>query len=474
MVLVPDATVLIQDAPPPVTALNDTGTKFMVGLSDRGRATGNVKPEDACHSYAEWLAQNGAVQSYNANEAAAAQRHFDEGGSRLYFSRKVGPSATFAQVTATQFTAKGKGPGAGYAGYKVGVTSGVASVKDSTGAVKEQSPPLATVADLQTWATTYSALVDITPSTSAALANQADVTLAGGSDDRTNITDTQIQAAVDRFGKDLGPGQIDACGDGRSQMHAILGAHALAFNRMALCDPPDTATAATITALGLAIRTLGRDVARHCIVLGDWLTVPGATPGTTQSVPPSAIYSGLCARNDALGNPNVSIAGPASYSRTALGVHYSRSAADLQAFADAGVIPFIVDGGLVQPYDDITPVDSTVDPEWWEASTNRFFMRVIQDVRGIAKAFMWNPVTGSVDYAAYAGAVSGYLAGNWLGIALYGDSAQDAFRVDAGPSVNTPQTIAAKKLRVALSLHAAPNVRNADVLISNIPIGEAL
>jgi hypothetical protein len=82
-------------------------------------------------------------------------------------------------------------------------------------------------------------------------------------------------------------------------------------------------------------------------------------------------------------------------------------------------------------------------------------------------------VTGSVDYAGYEGAVRGYLS-QWMNVALFGDTPADAYRVDAGPSVNTATTIAAKKLRVSLSLHAALNVRNAEVLLSNIPIGEAL
>jgi hypothetical protein len=474
MVLVPDATVLIQDAPPPVTALNDTGTKFLIGLSARGKVAGPVTPDDALHSYDEWIAANGAAQSYNLNEARTVKRFFDEGGSRLFFSRIVGPAAAVATGTGTQWTVAAKGPGSSYNTIKLGVASGIATVKDGS-TVLETSPPLATVADLQAWTTAYSDYVIATPSLSAAIADQADVTLSGGSptDDRTNITDTQRQTAIDRFGKDLGPGQVGAAGDSRSQMHAVLAAHAVTFNRIALCDPPDTATASTIAALGTTIRALGRETARHCALLGDWLSVPGEAAGTPVLIPPSGIFAGLCARNDAQGNPNHSIAEAASYSRTALSVHYSRSAADLQAFANAGVIPFVSDGGLIMPNDDITPVDPSVDEEWWELSTNRFFMRVIQDLRALAKAYMFRPVTGTVDYAGYEGAVRGYLS-QWMNVALFGDTPADAYRADAGSSVNTAETIRQKKLRVALSLHAALNVRNAEVLLSNIPIGEAL
>lgn len=474
MVLVPDSTVSTQDLPPSVAALNDTGTKFLFGLAERGKTSGLIGPDDALHSYQEWLDAYGPVAAYNANEAQCVRRHFDEDGAVLYFSRKAGPAAAAATGTATQFTIKAKGPGASYSTIKIGVASGVATVKDGT-TVKEVSTTLSTVADLQSWCAAFSDLVDITPTTTGALADQADVTLSGGSptDDRTNITDTQSQAAIDRFGKNLGPGQLCSAGDGRAQIHAIQAAHALANNRIAICDPPDTATAATIAALGTAIRALGKDLARHCALLGDWLIVSGDAPGTQALVPPSAIYSGLCARIDATGNPNQSVAGPAAFSRTAKAVHYTRSDADLQTFANAGVIPFIADAGVIMPYDDITPVDSTAYPQWWEVSTNRFWMRVTADIKALGKAFMWQANTGSVDYAALQGAATVELS-RWRGLALYEDGTNIPYSVDTGPTVNTTATINAKKIRFAIGMVVAPCVRNAEAIMTNVLIGEAL
>lgn len=476
MVLVPDATVTIQDAPPPAATLTDTGTGFMIGFADRGPVTGQVKPEDAVHSLGEWAAKHGALQSYNGNEYAAVEGFFAEGGSRLFYSRYAGPGAVKASAavpaSSSKFTFTAKGPGAGYNTIKVGVASSVITVKDGA-TIVEVSPALATLADAQSWATNFSKYGDITPLTTGALADSADITLASGADDRTNVTDTERLAAINRFGRDLGPGQIAAPGDTRTAMHAILAAHALALVRRAICDCPDSATASTAAAPGPVARALGRDLARQCHMLGDWLPVPGTTPGTTRISPPSGIYMGLCARNDAVRNPGVAIAGPASYSRFALGTHYQRSGADLQTFADNGIIPFVVDG-TVQPYDDITPIDKSIDPEWWAASGNRMVMRIVQDARAIAKAFMWNQVAGTADFVGYAGALTGMLSRWRNDKALYGDSPAESFRVETGPSVNTPTTIADKKLRAQLSLHISPNVRNADVIITNTPLTEAL
>lgn len=481
MVLVPDNTTTTQDLPPAVAALVNTGAKFLIGLAERGPVAGQLDPiDDALHSYQDWAQRHGTVANYNSLEAQCVRRHFDEGGSVLYFGRFVGPAATAATGTATQFTIRAKGPGGSYASVKVGVASGVATVKDGS-TVVETSPPLATVGDLQSWASAFSNLVDITPSVAAttALADQADASLSGGSptDDRINVGDTQRQAALDRFGAGLGPGQVATAGDSRTQMHVMLANHAVLRDRIALCDAPDTATASTITTLAAAIRALGTQVARRCYLLADWLTVPGDAPGTQTLVPPSAIFSGLCARIDAMGNPNRSVAGPAAVSRTATGVHYTRSDADLQAFADAGVVPFRVEGGQVMPYDDITPVDSSKDPQWWEGSTNRFWMRVGWDVRAIGKAFQWQANTGKVDYAGYQGAVTTYLS-TWVEKALYTDDTNPVpFTVDTGPNVNTSGpngTINQKKLRVALGMIVAPNVRNTEAIMTNATVGTVL
>lgn len=481
MVLVPDNTTTTQDLPPAVSSLVNTGAKFLVGLAERGRVSGPLDSDkDATHSYQEWAQRYGTVANYNSLEAQSVRRHFDEGGSVLYFSRFVGPAAAFATGSATQFTARAKGPGGSYASIRVGVASGVATIKDGSSVV-ETSPPLTTVGDLQSWASAFSDLVDLTPSVSAttALADQSDIALSGGSptDDRTNITDAQRQAALDRFGAGLGAGQVAAAGDSRTQMHVMLANHSVLRDRIALCDAPDTATASTITALAAALRALGTQVARRCYLLADWLTVPGDAPGTQTLVPPSAIFSGLCARIDAMGNPNRSVAGPAAASRTATGVHFTRTDADLQAFADAGVVPFRVESGQVMPYDDITPVDSSKDPQWWEGSTNRFWMRVGWDVRGIGKAYQWRPNTGTVDYAGYQGAVTTYLS-RWVDIALYRDDNNPVpFVANTGPSVNTSGpngTINQKKLRIALGMVVAPNVRNTEAIMSNATVGTVL
>jgi hypothetical protein len=88
---VTDTKYLFTDAAPPATVLTDTSTLFVAGLSERGLASGLLSSADAVSSLGEWVAQQGALQSYNGNDYAAVEAFFAEGGTRLFFSRIVGP-----------------------------------------------------------------------------------------------------------------------------------------------------------------------------------------------------------------------------------------------------------------------------------------------------------------------------------------------------------------------------------------------
>jgi hypothetical protein len=201
-----------------------TDTAFMVGLADRGVVTGPLTPADALASVSEWETKFGAQQSYNATEHAAVEAFFAEGGSRLYYGRYAGPAAAKAQASvptvSPKFTAVAKSVGAWANTVTVTVASGVITVREGA-TVVETSPALADVTAAQAWST-GSRYIDITPVGTGALTDSAAVTLAGGADDRTNATDTQRQAALDRFSKALGPGQVSMPGDTRIQAHTML------------------------------------------------------------------------------------------------------------------------------------------------------------------------------------------------------------------------------------------------------------
>jgi hypothetical protein len=476
----PGSVVEIVDAAPPATTLIDTGTAFVVGLSERGAITGQLTPDDAVHSLGEWVAAYGDRQSYNGLEYDTVEAFFADGGTRLFFARYAGPAAVKASravpTSSSKFTATAVSEGAWGNDITVAVASGVITVSED-GVVKETSPALADIAAAQAWAAASSSLITITPLTTGALADSAALALQGGADDRTNATDTERTAALARMGRDLGPGVVLMPGDSRGAAHTLLATHARDNNRFAYGDAPDSPTAATVAAAGTAVRTLGRELARHIQLLEPWLTAPALTAGgATRTIPPSGVQAGMAARNDAAGNPNRAVAGRNGASRFALGVKYARLDSERETLADAGVTVIRLKDGLVQTYDDVTPVDPDADPEWLGAAGNRLVMRIVADAYDIADAHMFGSVAGPVDLAAFGGDLTGMLL-RWFQVgALYSadGTPAGAFRVETGAAVNTAETLAARQLKAALALKISPNARQVLIEITNTPVESAV
>jgi hypothetical protein len=402
---------------------------------------------------------------------------FAEGGARLFISRFAGPAATKASApvpaTATKFTATAKSVGAWGNNLTVAVAGGVITVSES-GTVVETSPVQADVVSAQAWST-GSRYVDITPVGTGALTDTTAVALTGGADDRTNVTDTQRQAALDRLSKTLGPGQVLMPGDTRDQAHSMLAAHALANNRFALLDAPDTTTASTITASAAVVRALGRDQARHCQMLTPWLIAPGVTVGTTRAIPPSAVQAGLYARVDATGNPNLAAAGGVrGISRFATSVKSTFSDTDRSTLADAGVTVIVASDQGPQTYDDVTLVDQTVDPEWLGAANNREVMALVTDLGTVAAAHMFGENQGAVDVDAFNGDCKGVCIAHKLRGSLFGDTPADAVRVETGPPINTAGTAQQRKLGVAVGVKLSPSNRQVSIQLTNTPLTQAL
>jgi hypothetical protein len=376
-------------------------------------------------------------------------------------------------AVATKFTATAKSVGAWANNLTVGVAAGVITVYEN-GVAVETSPVQADVTAAQAWSA-FSRYIDITPVGTGALTDTAPVALSGGADDRVNVTDTQRQAALDRFGRELGPGQVSMPGDARTQAYTMLATHARDRNRFAELDAPDTASVSAITPSASAVRVLGRELARHCRMSAPWLTCPGTTAGTVRTIPPSAVMSGMSARVDAAGNPNAAVAGnPRGVSRFALAPKYAFSDTDRSTLADAGVVVILARDNAVQAYDDVTLVDPNTDPEWLGAGANRLVMAIIAESLQIASAHMFNQVSGPVDLVAFGGDLSGALARRWQNRALYGATPDEAFRVETGAAVNTPATIQARQLKAALALKISPNARQVTVQITNTPLQRAL
>jgi hypothetical protein len=287
----------------------------------------------------------------------AAETFFQEGGARLYVSRVVGPNPVAATrdlmnadatpAATLRVAAKSVGAWGNELTVEVsttGVTAGsFVLIIRRNGTEVERSPELADETAAIAWGdtATYVTVTDLAGAGDPAAAAAA--ALAGGTDDRANAGDAQWAAALDRFGTDLGPGQVSMPGQTTQQRHVDTLAHAAARNRVGLLDLQNIATASTLRSAALALRTAAATNARFGGAFAPWAVIPGIAQGTTRTVPYSAVQAGLEARRDGQGlSPNVPAAGypwPARYAiRLAQwGQDAPLTEADRASLNDAGV-----------------------------------------------------------------------------------------------------------------------------------------
>lgn len=469
--MTPGVTVTSGAAAPSTSPPTDTGTWFVVGLTERGSSTTHLGP---FRSLSAADAVLGGRVSYGVVRDSL-ETFFKEGGSEAYVGRVVGASPVVATVTAkngsSENTLKISAASAGAWGNDIDVViTGASSTRTYAvkylGTVVEESPALETNAAAVSWAagSDYVRFEDL----GKGLAVAATKELASGTDDRENITETHWKNALALFAADLGPGQVSAPGRTTAEGQANVLAHAAAHNRVAVLDGTDTATVGTLTSQADTLQA--NTNARYGALYAPWVVIPGLTGGTTRTVPPCALIAGLCSRNDAnSGNPNAAIAGtnnPARYVEDLSQVAWSE--ANRTTLSEAGVNVIREVQGAIVPYDDITLVDAVVDDTWALFSNARLNSAISARGEAIGERHLFAQIDGQgVEIAKFNGDLVGevclplYDQG-----ALYGETPEDAFTVDTGESVNTEETKAAGELHADIGVRMSPSARFVNIRIT--------
>jgi hypothetical protein len=455
----PGTNVVIQDQPTPRSVPTDVGTWFVCGITEKGFANTPVRIE----SIAQYITTFGQRVAYGVLYDCL-DAFFREGGRAAYVSRVVGPGAVSAfknlvdNVAAVSLVVTARGPGAWGNGLKVAVIAGGAGgtfqiqIADANNVVLEQSGDLSTQADAVNWSA-GSQYVMITLGASALIpANAALAALATGTDDRTNITDAQWQAALDAISPDLGPGQVSMPGRTILAAQTALLAHAQARNRRALVDLADSGSRATLVTAAIALRGAS---ARCAAAFSPWAVIPGILGGTTRTIPYSAIQAGIIARNDGSGmSPDDPAAGDAGQSNYAIDLSQPAwSDADRQLLNEAGVNVAVRKYGGIRTYGYRTLVNPTTDPVWVGFGGSRLVMAYAARGDEILERHIFDKIDGN-------GFLFGVIHGELAAIAneyygdgsLYGATPEQAFLIDVGTQVNTPQTIANRELHAKVNL----------------------
>lgn len=477
----PGTQIVSRAAPPSRGGASATGTWHVAAFAQRG-------PTDSPRmllNISDYDKHFGGRVSYGQRDSIEA--HFRNGGTRVNLIRIVGPNATVATVTLND--AQGvpaaslavDSVGAGPSPFSVDVdvlADGRYVLSIFEGSERLQtSPPLTTPADAVSWSESspYVRIRAVGALAPAATANP--VALAGGNDDRAAVTDTHRVAAVNRIPKGDGPGQVSIPGATTAAAHAGLDAHALANNRFAIKDLPNSAAEADLIAAVDAGRALtSPEEESHGFAVEGWHIIPGLVPGTTRTVPPSAIVSALMARQDAItGNPNEPAAGINGIPSFSLGIlRPNWSDAARGRLNAAGVNVFRLVNGAQRLYGYRTCVQE-FGPQgaWLSASNARLRMAIQADADELAEPFVFSQITKQ-KIAEYNGVITGMLLGYYNLGALFGDSPEEAFVVDTGTTVNTPDRIAARRLSAVMGVRMSEFAEVVYMEFVKIPVTEEI
>jgi phage tail sheath protein FI len=300
----------------------------------------------------------------------------------------------------------------------------------------------------------------------------AATSLSGGTDDRVNITETHWTNALVRFTRDLGPGQVSAPGRTTGAAHTALLSHAAANNRVAIIDPTDTNVKATLQSILDAQRGAN---AKWGAVYGRWLKSPGAVPGTTRTIPPSALVSGLIAYADAIGgSPNTPAAGENGIANYITGLSGDPlTDADRESLNAQGFNSIISKYGTMRVYGWRSLAHPDSDKAWINFANSRLVMEIAAKADIIGESFLFDEIDGQGrKISEFGAALTSMLMPYWEIGSLYGLTPTDAFVVDVGPSVNTPTTIANLELRAKLQLRPSPFAEMITIHIVKTSISE--
>lgn len=456
---IPGTQVVSRAAPPSQGGTAATGTWHIAALAERG-------PTDSprmLYSLSDYDRHFGGRVTYGQRDAVEA--FFRNGGTAVNMIRIVGPAATKATINlndgagvpAPSLAVDGVGAGASTLRVAVEIyVDGRFVIVIYEGATTrlETSPPLTLPADAVAWANN-SPYVRIRAVGALAPAVRAVVALAGGADDRAAVTDTHRIAALNLIPAGSGPGQVSIPGATTTAAHTGVAAHAEANNRFAILDAADGSDSAGLVTIANDIRVAVTPARQaRCFLVEGWHTIPGMTPGTTRVVPPSAIVSALMAARDATtGNPNDPAAGVNGIPSYTLGLARAGWSDTQRGTLNlAGVNVFRNVAGQQRLYGYRTLVDPNgTEAGWLNAANARLRMAIQFEADKAAEAFVFAPIT-KAKIAEYQGVLTGTLL-KFYGLgALYGGSPEEAFAVDTGTTVNTPERMASRQLSAVVGV----------------------
>ena len=501
----PGVEVTSSASAPAAGVPTDTSVCFMVDEA----AMGPVDKPVRVTSMDEWQATFGSRLALAPLGYDGADAYFHTGGATLYFMRchdgatastgdatAVAPGGTLTatgpgaygdtltlEVVATpggttQSSGSGKSKKSNGNGAKAqvahltypeaqasGAGAFMATVKLGTKMVAA-SVPLDTVDELANWLATGSYLT-LTGVTAGDPVAAGTVTLAGGSDGTLPVGSASgaVATALDCIPKELGPGQLVAPGKTAGDDHGAMLAHGATHNRVALLDAPRGEDVQTLSSEAASLRPAQE--ARYGALWAPWAVCPGIASGTTRVIPWTPVQAALCAANDLTGNPNQACAGQWGVPGWVLSLDQTFTEDECETLLYAGVNTAREVYGTVQAYAFRTLVDpSGPAGEWRELNWARLNMAIVADCGAAGQGYVFAQLDGrGHTIAAFNGECAGVLVDYYNVDALFGEDVTEAFVVNTGPSVNTPESMADGRIRAVLQVRMSPHAELVEIQI---------
>lgn len=509
----PGAYVNVTSAGPNPTLPASTGTWFVTGLAAGPANTAfPIRSISDFNTYFGQLVNGQVTGRYviSANMSSltlydALDEFFHDGGNTAYVSR-IQPTSTgvaaasSSSVNAWILTANGKGTWANSSnsnasgvivsitGYTVGSQTVYSATIAYNGIVIASTNGLLTDTDFINWVQSLSvgtgggfitAAAQVQTSTLPASGSTITIYLTGGTD--VAIVDADQVVALTAFTALLGPGQVSYPGGTSAADWNALVAHAIAFNRVAYLDAPDTATASTIETQVATFQAAAAD-SSYAAVFAPWVVVPGivntnssslTSPVFNRTVAPSAYAAACAAVNDANSDANSPAAGLGFASSYITGVTQTYVQSDLANLNADGicVIKQVPTGQFV-----LWGFRSAAfNPAWTYLNNVRMRMQIVFEAGNLAETFVF----GEIDpkgkfFARLNGALSGLMLGYYQRGSLYGATSGDAYSVNTGPAVNTIVTIAAGAVNANIAVKLSPFAENVNINITKYNLTTAI
>jgi hypothetical protein len=422
----PSVEVVIADVPGAGQSPTSIGTLYAIGYASQGgeepvRVTSMNQFRNAF-----------GTRDPGSSLYDAAGVFFREGGDTMVVQRIVGPTPATASGTSGPLEIDASSAGEWGNDLDVDVT---VSGTDFSLTVKlddeivETSPMLADGSEAAAWSAN-SSYVRITD------AGGADPTagttpLTGGTDDRANVTQAELEAALAKFTAEMGPGQVAAPGITSAEVHEALLSHAYGTKRNALVDFENTSVIGDVVTAATTLR----DDAGHTFSGGfwPWDTAPAESAGASRTVPGSARNAALFARSvrETGGEVGQPPAGGRYPSRYVTGLsQLSITDDERELLNDSGVNVSITRRGQVLTYGNRTLTSAIAEPIWSQLNQSRVIAALAAESGEIGADYVHGKIDGQgLKVGEFAGRLQGLCAEYYRRGDLYGETPEDAFTV---------------------------------------------